>query len=55
MRYADDTRVKVSFVVRYAERSETTSGNVTTVIPEEKYIYLYVDGVLTAAYPITES
>ena len=55
VRYADDTRVKVSFVVRYAERSETTSGNVTTVIPEEKYIYLYVDGVLTAAYPITES
>lgn len=55
VRYADDTRVKVSFVVRYTEGSETTTGNVTTVIPKEKYVYLYVDGVLTAAYPITES
>lgn len=54
VRYADDVRVKVSFVVRYAERSETVVNGITTVIPEEKYIYVYLDGVLTAAYPISE-
>ena len=51
VRYADDTRVKISFVVRYNDkRIENTNGTIT---PIEKYIYIYIDGVLSAAYPIS--
>ena len=50
VRYADDTRVKVSFVVRYNEKREEGANG---IIPIEKYVYIYVDGVLSAAYPIT--
>ena len=50
VRYADNARVKVSFVVRYNEKREELE---TGIIPVEKYIYIYIDGVLSAAYPIT--
>jgi hypothetical protein len=54
VRYADDTRVKISFVVRYSEEITETdpTGKEVVVNPMEKYIYIYVDGVLSAAYPI---
>ena len=49
VRYADDTRVKISFVVRYTDGGVTAEG---VKIPKEKYIYTYINGVLSAAYGI---